>query len=69
MTNKLNDYNATPKTYCANLSHFLYYKKIPAIPPFLKDLLNNFFASIFNQVLFHARPIPKKVPLTSMKSL
>ena len=58
MTNKLNAPKAAPKTHWSILNRFLYNKKIPAIPPLLRNgkfvlyfcaksnLSNAFFASI-----------------------
>ena len=58
MISKLEDSNATSKTYWSILNHFLYNKKIPAIPPLFVDgnfisdfrekanIFNNFFASL-----------------------
>ena len=58
MTIKLEDSNTASKTYWEILNHFLYNKKIPAIPSLLADgsfisgyrekanLYNNFFAAI-----------------------
>ena len=58
MTDKLQNPSTAPKTYWAILSHLLYNKKIPAIPPILADgkfvsdfckkanLFNNFVSSI-----------------------
>ena len=57
MTNKLNDPKAAPKTHWSILNRFLYNKKVPAIPPLLRNgkfvsyfcdksnLFNEFFAS------------------------
>ena len=37
MTDKLQNPSTAPKTYWAILSHLLYNKKLPAIPPLLAD--------------------------------
>ena len=70
MTSKLEDSNTASKTYWSILNHFLYNKKIPAIPPLLVDgnfisdfcekanLFNNFFASICTPIKNNSRLTP-----------
>ena len=52
MTDKLQDFLIASKKYWAILSHLLYNKKIPAIPPLLADgkFISNFCekANLFN---------------------
>ena len=62
MTDKLNVPNTALKPYCWILNHFLYSKKIPAIPHLLingkwvsdfgtkANLFNDFFASIYTPI-------------------
>ena len=69
MTNKLNAPKAAPKTHWSILNRFLYNKKIPAIPPLLRNgkfvsyfcaksnLFNEFFASICTPIN-HGSTIP-----------
>ena len=70
MTSKLEDSNTASKTYWSILNHYLYNKKIPAIPPLLVDgnfisdfcekanLFNNFFTSICTPIKNNSRLTP-----------